>query len=458
MARVQADADLGALVAALLKPSALTELAVLAGCLLLAWLAVRGLRGAAPKPGSIWFGDGVVDGVLFPLLALLFALLARWFMLAVLPERLPIAVFKLVVPILLSLAVIRLTGRVLRAAFPRSQLVRTFERSVSWIAWITVVLWITGLLPPILQELDEISWKVGSTRISVRNLIEGTVSAVLVLMLALWVSSLLEARLLVGATDNLSIRKMAANALRALLLFVGLMFAMSAAGIDLTALGVLGGAIGVGIGFGLQKLAANYISGFVILAERSMRIGDLVRVDNFEGLITDISTRYTVIRALNGRESIVPNEMMITQRIENASLADTKVAVTTDVQVAYGTDLDVLMPRIVQTVLAVPRVLADPAPGVLLIAFAADGLQLRVAFWIADPHNGQLGPVSQVNLGLLQLFDEMGVEVPYPQRVVRHVMGDGSAAPGIYGDVAAPPTAATSPPAAASQAPGGPLR
>ena len=291
MARVQADADLGALVAALLKPSALTELAVLAGCLLLAWLAVRGLRGAAPKPGSIWFGDGVVDGVLFPLLALLFALLARWFMLAVLPERLPIAVFKLVVPILLSLAVIRLTGRVLRAAFPRSQLVRTFERSVSWIAWITVVLWITGLLPPILQELDEISWKVGSTRISVRNLIEGTVSAVLVLMLALWVSSLLEARLLVGATDNLSIRKMAANALRALLLFVGLMFAMSAAGIDLTALGVLGGAIGVGIGFGLQKLAANYISGFVILAERSMRIGDLVRVDNVEGLITDISTR-----------------------------------------------------------------------------------------------------------------------------------------------------------------------
>lgn len=458
MARAQADADLGALVAALLKPSALTELAVLAGCLLLAWLMVRALRGAAPRPGSIWFGDGVVDGVLFPLLALLLALLARWLMLTVLPERLPIAVFKLVVPILMSLAVIRLTGRVLQAAFPRSPLVRAFERSVSWIAWIAVVLWITGLLPPILQELEDISWKVGSTQISVRNLIEGTVSAVLVLMLALWVSSLLEARLLAGATDNLSIRKMAANALRALLLFVGLMFAMSAAGIDLTALGVLGGAIGVGIGFGLQKLAANYISGFVILAERSMRIGDMVKVDNFEGLITDISTRYTVIRALNGRESIVPNEMMITQRIENASLADTRVAVTTDVQVAYGTDLGVLMPRIVDAVLAVPRVLADPAPGVLLTAFAADGLQLRVAFWIADPQNGQLGPVSGVNLALLRLFDEMGVEVPYPQRVVRHVMSDGSAAPGIYGDVAAPPQATQPTPVAAPRAPGRPSR
>jgi len=399
----------------------LSELAVLAVCLLLAWVAVRALRGAEPRPGSIWFGDGIVDGVLFPLLALLFAVLARWFMLTLLPDRGPVAIFKIVVPILISLAVIRLTVRVLHATFPRSRVMRVFERSVSWIAWIAVVLWITGLLPQILQELDEVSWRIGGTNISVLNLIEGTVSAVLVLMLALWVSSAAEAKLLAGATDNLSIRKMAANALRAVLLFVGLMFALSAAGIDLTALGVLGGAVGVGIGFGLQKLAANYVSGFVILAERSMRIGDLVKVDNFEGRITDISTRYTVIRALNGRESIVPNEMMITQRVENASLADTKVSVTTDVQVAYGTDLDALMPRILASVVRVPRVLADPAPAVLLTAFAADGLNLRVAFWIGDPQHGQLGPASEVNLALLRLFDEMGVEIPYPQRVVRHL-------------------------------------
>jgi small-conductance mechanosensitive channel len=423
VASSQAAAEFGALVESLFQRSALTELAVLAGCLAVAWWLVRALRGARAEPGSTWFGDRIVDGALFPVLALLLALLARWFMQTVLPEQLPVAVFRLVVPILMSLAVIRLTVRVLHASFPDSQLMRVFERSVSWIAWVAVVLWITGLLPLILQELDAISWKVGSTQISVRNLIEGAVSAVLVLMLALWVSSLLEARLLAGATDNLSIRKMAANALRALLLFVGLMFALSAAGIDLTALGVLGGAVGVGIGFGLQKLAANYISGFVILAEHSMRIGDLVKVDNFEGRITDISTRYTVIRALNGRESIVPNEMMITQRIENASLADSKVAVFTEVQVAYGTDLAALMPRMAEVVSRVPRVLADPAPGVLLTAFAADGLNLRVGFWIADPDQGQLGPISDANLALLRLFDEMGVEIPYPQRVVRQVQG-----------------------------------
>jgi small-conductance mechanosensitive channel len=160
----------------------------------------------------------------------------------------------------------------------------------------------------------------------VRNLIEGALTAVLVLVLALWLSAALEARLLRGATDNLSCARWRPMRCARCCCFVGLMFALSAAGIDLTALGVLGGALGVGIGLGLQKLAANYVSGFVILAERSMRIGDVVKVDGFEGRITDISTRYTVIRALNGRESIVPNEMMITQRVENASLADPKVA------------------------------------------------------------------------------------------------------------------------------------
>ena len=411
-------AELGQLANALLKPTALIELAVFFGCLGLAWLVVRLLRGAAPTPGSTWFGDRIVDGALYPVLALLLALLVRWLMLTFWPQQMPVAVFKLVVPILMSLAVIRLTVRVLRVTFPRSQIMRVVERTVSWIAWVAVVLWITGLLPMMMQELDSITWKLGGAQVSVRNMIEGAITAVLALLLALWVSSLLEARLLSGASDNISIRKMAANSLRALLLLLGLMFALSAAGIDLTALGVLGGAVGVGIGFGLQKLAANYISGFVILAERSMRIGDMVKVDGFEGRITDISTRYTVIRALNGRESIVPNEMMITQRVENSSLADPKVQMSTVVQVAYGTDLGALMPRLCAALGAVPRVVAEPEPVVLLSAFATDGLELTLAFWIADPYNGQGNVRSAVNLAVLRVLDEAGVEIASSQKVM----------------------------------------
>jgi small-conductance mechanosensitive channel len=407
--------DVGALVDALTKPSALIELASLAACLGLAWLAVRALRGSAERPASIWFGDRIVDGVLFPVLALALAVAARW----LLAKTQPVAVLQLAVPILASLLVIRVAVRVLRVAFPQSQAVRVAERTISWLVWGALVLWVTGLAPLVLGEMDAIHWKLGGADVSLRSLLEGALSAVVVLVAALWVSAAIESRLLAGATDNLSLRKIAANAVRALLLLVGLLLALSAAGIPLGALSVLGGAVGVGIGFGLQKLAANYVSGFVILAERSLRIGDVVKVDGFEGRITDINTRFTLIRALNGRESIVPNEMLITQRVESSSLADPKVAINTTVQVAYGADLDTLLPRLARAVAEVPRVIADPAPGVMLENFAADGLELKVAFWIRDPENGQGNVRSDVNLALLRELNAAGVAIPFPQRVVR---------------------------------------
>jgi small-conductance mechanosensitive channel len=412
--------DLGALIDSLLRPSALAELALLASCVGLAWLVARALRGRVHRPASVWFGERVVDGVLFPALALGFTLLARWLLMRW-SLLTPVAVFHFAVPILASLLLIRVAVRVLRVAFPSSRPVRVAERTFSWLVWLGLVLWLTGLLPLLLTELDAVHWKLGGVDVSLRSVIEGALSAVVVLVAALWISAAIESRLLAGATDNLSVRKIAANAVRALLLVVGLMFALSAAGIPLGALSVLGGAVGVGIGFGLQKLAANYVSGFVILAERSLRIGDMVRVDNFEGRITDISTRYTVIRALNGRESLVPNEMLITQRVESFSLADPKVSIQSSVQVAYGTDLEPLIPRLVAAIATVPRVLSDPGPAVILAGFAADGLELTISFWIGDSENGQGNVKSDVNLVILRTLDAADVEIPYPQRVVRQL-------------------------------------
>ena len=237
-----------------------------------------------------------------------------------------------------------------------------------------------------------------------------------VLLLMLWLSATIEARLLRADTVNISLRKIAANATRAALLLVGLLVALSAAGIPLGALGVMGGAVGVGIGLGLQRLAANYVSGFVLLAERSLRIGDLVRVDGFEGRISDITTRYTLIRALNGHESLVPNELLITQRVENLTFADSNLVLTTTVQVAYGSDVEALMPQLVAAVTAVPRVLANPVPAIRLSAFANTGLELTIGFWIGDPHNGQANAIGEVNLAILRTLNALGVEIPYPQR------------------------------------------
>jgi len=404
---------LGEVWAGLAHRSALIEFGTLVACLLLAWGIVRLTRGRAAS--GIWFGARGIDGVLFPLLALALVAVAR----IVLEQWMPIAVLRLAVPILASLAIIRTTARVLRLAFPNSAPVRALERTLSWLVWIALVLWITDLLPIVLAQLEILHWKIGGSDVSLRSMLDGLLTALVALVLVLWLSAAIEAKLLSAKRVNMSVRKMAANATRALLLLVGVLVALSAAGIPLTALSVLGGAIGVGIGFGLQKLAANYISGFVILAERSLRIGDTVKVDNFEGRITDITTRYTVVRAANGRESIVPNEMLITQRVENYSFADTKVAMTTTVQVAYGTDLDKLVPLLQSVICAVPRVLADPACAVQLSSFAADGLELTIVYWIGDVENGQGNIRSDVNLAVLRCLNEQGVEIPFPQRVVR---------------------------------------
>jgi small-conductance mechanosensitive channel len=220
---------------------------------------------------------------------------------------------------------------------------------------------------------------------------------------------------------DLSLRKVAGNAIRAVLLLVGFLFALSAAGVDLTALSVLGGALGVGLGFGLQKLASNYVSGFVILAERSLRIGDTVRVDNFEGVVADIKTRYTLIRSLTGRESIVPNEKLITERIENLSLADPKVLLTTEVSVGYEADVDQVREVLLDAARGAPRVIDEPVPGVQLVRFGADGLEFKLLFWISDPQNGSGNVVSEVNIRVLQGLRAAGIDIPYPQRVVHTV-------------------------------------
>lgn len=423
--------DVGQWVHSLMHPRVLVELVVLLLCVLLAWVFVSvvrralgtnqdGTEEAAQPEGThhtVFFGRGVFDGVLFPLSLLGLTYVAR----ALLLQWWPVATFNLAIPILSSLLLVRTGAQVLRAAFVQAPWVLAIERTISWLAWGTMVLWVTGLLPLLLRDLEDITWKVGSSSMSVRTLLEGLLTAGAVLMAALWVSSALEQRLLRSATGgSLSVRKAFSNAIRALLLFVGLITALSAVGIDLTTLSVLGGAVGVGVGMGLQKLTASYVSGFIILTERSVRIGDSVRVDGFEGRVTDITGRYTVIRALSGRESIVPNEVLINNRVENLSLADPRVWNSTVVSVGYDSDIEQVMALLLEAALSQPRVLRDPPPSVALSAFGADGLEFTVGFWIGDPEIGLLGLRSSINVAILNALRTHGIEIPYPQRVVYH--------------------------------------
>lgn len=414
---------LDTLIDSLGHPGLMNELLALLACLGAAF-GLCWLGGRQRSATSVWFGRGIVDGLLFPLLALALVYTAE----IALARIQDVALLKVAVPVLVSLAGIRFIARVLTVVFPTSGWARLVEQLFSWLAWLAAVLWIAGLLPAVTDEMEAIRFTFGKSKVSLLSLVQGVLSAGAVLIVALWISAVLERRVLKQAVDDLSLRKVAGNMIRAVLLVVGLLLALSTVGVDLTALSVLGGALGVGLGFGLQKLAANYVSGFVILFERSLRIGDTVRVDNFEGEVVDIKTRYTLIRANNGRESIVPNEKLITERIENLSLADPKILLQSDVTVGYDSDVAVVEKILCEAAHDVARVLREPPPAARLANFGPDGLEFSLFYWIADPANGQLNVRSDVNLRILKGLRESRIEIPFPQRVV-HMRADPQPAP-----------------------------
>jgi small-conductance mechanosensitive channel len=226
---------------------------------------------------SVWLGRHVLDSVMFAVVALCLTFLAG----RIVGQHQTLSLLKVANPILMALAAIRLVSRTFAVSFPSSVLARVTEQLLSWLAWMAVVLWVTGLLPTVLAELADIELPLGSSKINLQSVLVGAISAGGVIVVTLWFSAMLERRVLRGAVDDLSVRKILANGIRAALLLVGVLFAFNAVGIDLKALSVMGGALGIGVGLGLQGLAANYVSGYVLLFERSIRIGDYVRVDDF---------------------------------------------------------------------------------------------------------------------------------------------------------------------------------
>lgn len=402
----------------LMRPTVLAELALLAVVIGLAWALARALQKGFSQHDerSIWFGRKLVDGVLLPMLLLCLT----YATLEVVKHWLRPGVLYIAVPVFMALVVIRVGAKVLQATFAQARWVKALEQTISWVAWLGMVLWVSGLLPVVLNELDQITWKVGNTTLSVRNLIEGMITAGATLLIALWISAGIESRLLRQATGaELSLRKAISNAARAVLMLIGIMLAMAAVGIDLTALSVLGGAVGVGVGFGLQKLAANYMSGFVILAERSMRIGDVVRLEGaFEGVITQINARYTVVRSAAGREAIVPNEQLMTQRVENLSLADSRINQTIVLTLVNDCDEVLAMRLLREAVEQQERVLRDPAPSVSLQNFTPDGLEFQVSYWVADGGQNQGNLRSDINLAMLRALRAHGIALSTPQRQV----------------------------------------
>jgi small-conductance mechanosensitive channel len=394
---------------------AIVLLAMLFGAAVGLWVSRRNAPALSSRQALV---RALLVGVTFPLVTCIALALVRLTPYGVNAGMLP----KLAVPIFASLTVIRAVARVLRRLFPDSSPVRTLINAVSVLIWFGVVLHVAGLLPVVEQELESIMIPLGKSQASVLTLLQGLALVACTLLAALWLSSALESRLM-ATSITMSLRLVLSRFLRALLFILALLIGLAAVGIDLTVLSVFGGALGVGLGLGLQKIAANYVSGFAMLLEGSFRVGDFVKLDTFEGRISQINARYTVVRAPNGRESVVPNETFITQRVEHMSLTDPKIAVTTKLQVDYGADVELARQLMIAAAVAQPRVLTEPAPAAFLSEFAADGIELLLSFWIADPENGQLGLRSEIHRAIWSAFKANGISIPYPQRVI-HVVSE----------------------------------
>ncbi|HEX8012427.1 MAG TPA: mechanosensitive ion channel domain-containing protein [Casimicrobiaceae bacterium] len=402
---------------ALRTPAGLLDLAAVLLSFAVAFAVDRRVRlGGSAESRLAKLGAGSVNRLIFPLTALLLLLIIR----GALRGWHDPAFFEIAVPLAVALALIRVFVYGLHSLFGPSRWLPLSERTVSFTIWAALLLYYAGVLQQIGNTLSEAKLPIGKAEVSVLDLARDALVLILAVVGSLWVSSLLEQRLMRTTTGDTNVRAVLAKLARALFLLVGVLLALSAVGLDLTVLSVFGGALGVGIGLGLQKLASNYIAGFTILLDRSVRIGDMITVDNRHGVVSKATARYVVVRSLDGVEAIVPNEIMVTTTVLNHSYTSRDVRVGVPVQVSYDSDLDLAMRLMVELAQAQPRVRQQPnAPVVQVQRFADSGIDLELGVWINDPESGQSNLRSALYLGIWRAFREHGIKIPFPQREVR---------------------------------------
>lgn len=383
---------------------------------LIAWVIRRRFPSSTAEAGNRprILGD-LGHALQFPVVAWVLVVAGRM----VLRQFQSVHVLDIVVPMLTALVIIRLAVVMLRQAVPPSGAVDSLAKTIGWIVWIGFVLHITRLAPDLLQFLDDLDVTVARHRISLLLVIQATISVLATVLIALWIGRFAETRLMGATTLDINLRVMLSKLIQALLLVAAFLIALPAVGIDITVLSVFGGMLGVGLGFGLQKIAANYVSGFIILMDRSVRIGDLITVDKYTGQLTKMTARYVVVRALNGTETLIPNETIISSAVVNHSYTDTRVQVQVPVQVAYDTDLDAVAKLLPELALAHPRVLRDKMPKVVIREFAESGINIELLVWINDADAGTGNLRSDLFFAIWRAFRERGIEIPYPQREIR---------------------------------------
>lgn len=408
------------LIADLDKPILLWQVGIVLVCVVLGSLLARTVRSAYAVPGEgshelLYSRIANFGYVLTPAVIAIVIAIAQFVAVPLLGK---LHLVRIALALVGSLAIIRLAFYLLRRAFarhgPLGAALVTFEKVIALLVWVCVALYVTGLWAGVFDLLDNTVIPLGKNKIALSAILQGMISVVVLLMVALWAGAALEERLMGVAGLHSSLRVFMARMGRSILVVVAVLLSLSMVGIDLTVLSVFGGALGVGLGLGLQKIASNYVSGFIILIERSLTIGDIISVDKYSGKVTQINTRYTILQGGDGVETVLPNEMLVSGVIQNQSLSNRVVQVSTLITVAYRSDLDVVIPLLEAQPAKIERVLSQPPPAVTLKRFSTDGYELELGFWIADPENGKGSVISAVNKEIYTLIKSGQITLSYP--------------------------------------------
>lgn len=410
------------IIADISTPAAMWQLAIIFGACVTAWAINGALRAYVMRyaPENWKLGIGGINRVLFPLSTLIFVLIAK----SVLVYWQHTSLLHLASRLLLAMAAIRLVVYAVRYILSPGGLLKTLENTISALIWLALALHLSGLLPQLIKALEDIQFNIGKNPVNLLLILQGLLTIVVTIFISLWISRLMENKLMSAEHVNMNLRVVLTKLLRIFFLFIAILIALSAVGLDITLLSVFGGALGVGLGFGLQRIASNYVSGFIILLDKSMQIGDVLTAENHYGVVSDLRTRYLVLRKLDGTEVIIPNELLIINPVINHSFSDHKARVQLAVQVSYDSPLQLAMQLIADIAKNHSRILQIPEPAVHIKGFGESGIDLTLSIWIPDPEEGSAALQSEIFLKIWNAFQENNISIPYPQREVR-ILGNG---------------------------------
>lgn len=347
----------------------------------------------------------IVLPVMFAFVALIMVFLAGFVL-----TKLGIAVslISIATSLLAAWVVIRLASNLIGEPF--------WARTVATLAWGFAALNIFGLLAPTITLLDAFAVNVGATRVSVLLVLQAIALIVFLLWMAAFLSKVLQNRINTLPSLTPSIQILIGKVSRIALIALALFVALTSLGIDLSIFAVLGGAIGIGVGFGLQKIVGNFVSGLILLMDRSIKPGDVIEVAGTYGWVKSLGARYTSVVTRDGYEHLIPNEEFIVSTVTNWSFSDRLIRVRKPIGIAYDSDVRLAMRLVVEAAEAVDRVLRDPAVKCQLKGFGDNSIDLEVRFWLRDPESGVSNVSSEVLLGVWDRFKAHGIQIPYPQR------------------------------------------